>query len=105
MAVDGIETSWVREWSLICLTSREKPFSKTCIKSSGTIQQQNPSVNSFSLRCRYAKLSKKFRIMYSGLVVVATSTVPYGYEYCPLPKKRSKSAANHLLWKGVWREK
>ena len=23
----------------------------------------------------------------------------------PLPKKRSKSAANHLLWKGVWREK
>ena len=23
---------------------------------------------------------------------------------CPLPKKRSKSAANHLLWKGVWRE-
>ena len=26
------------------------------------------------------------------------------HAYHPLPKKRSKSAANHLLWKGVWRE-
>ena len=36
------------------------------------------------------------------------STVEAGGEVeasYPLPKKRSKSAANHLLWKGVGREK
>ena len=42
--------------------------------------------------------------LYSRRTIRFYYSKKYSTSTRPLPKKRSKSAANHLLWKGVWRE-